>query len=109
MTAPPDVPEIIERYFRVAVDPDREQYFAIFADDATVEDEGEEHHGIAAIRAWKSTVPKVVYTIADVQAIDGATVVTAEVSGDFPGRPVALTFSFEDYDDEHVRRLRIRA
>ena len=31
-----------------------------------------------------------------------------EISGDFPGSPVTLTFSFEDYDDEQVRILRIR-
>ncbi|HEY3721955.1 MAG TPA: nuclear transport factor 2 family protein [Acidimicrobiia bacterium] len=109
MPAPTDVPEIIERYFQVAVDRDRERYFAIFADDATVEDEGHEHHGIEAIRAWRSSVPDVVYTITDLEEIGGATVVTAEISGDFPGSPVTLTFSFEEYDDVHVRSLRIRA
>jgi hypothetical protein len=108
MAAPVDVPEIIERYFRVAVDPDRERYFAIFADDAIVEDEGQEHHGIEAIRAWRASVPNVVYTLTDLRPIDGTTVATAEISGDFPGSPVTLRFWFEDYDDEQVRILRIR-
>ncbi len=108
MAAPTDVPQIIERYFRQAVNPDREQYFALFADDATVEDEGEEHHGIDAIRAWRVSIPKVSYTITGLEQIEGATVIVAEVSGDFPGSPVSLTFRFEDYDAGHIRTLRIR-
>jgi hypothetical protein len=108
MAAPTDVPDIVERYFREAINPDRERYFALFADDATVEDEGQEHHGIDAIRAWRVSIPKVTYTITDLEQIEDATVIIAEVSGDFPGSPVSLTFRFEDYDDEHVRTLRIR-
>ena len=74
MAAPTDVPEIIERYFREAISPDQEQYFALFADDAIVEDEGEEYHGIDAIRAWRVSIPKVTYTIIDREQVDGATV-----------------------------------
>ncbi len=40
MAAPTNVPAIIARYFAMAINPDREQYFALFADDATVEGEG---------------------------------------------------------------------
>jgi hypothetical protein len=108
MAAPTDVPDIIERYFEMAINPDREQYFALFTDDATVEDEGKEHHGIDEIRAWRVSIPKVVYRITDVEQSNDETVVTAEVSGDFPGSPVSLAFRFEDYDDEHIRTLRIR-
>ena len=109
MAAPTDVPDIVERYFREGRSTRTgSRYFALFADDATVEDEGQEHHGIDAIRAWRVSIPKVTYTITDLEQIEDATVIIAEVSGDFPGSPVSLTFRFEDYDDEHVRTLRIR-
>ncbi|MEW2385182.1 nuclear transport factor 2 family protein [Micromonospora sp. NPDC047707] len=101
-------PEIIRRYFALASQPDTEAYFALFADDAVVEDEGRTHIGVNAIRAWRAEVPLVTYEITDVEQTPAGAVVTATVSGDFPGSPVpGLRFRFEDYDDRHIRRLRI--
>ncbi|MBX7268250.1 nuclear transport factor 2 family protein [Micromonospora sp. Llam7] len=101
-------PEIIRRYFELASQPDAEPYFALFADDAVVEDEDRTHVGLDAIRAWRADVPLVTYEITDVEQTGVGTVVTATISGDFPGSPVAgLRFRFEDYDDRHIRRLRI--
>ncbi|MEH0819117.1 MULTISPECIES: nuclear transport factor 2 family protein [unclassified Micromonospora] len=103
-----DTPEIISRYFALAGQPDRDAYFALFADDALVEDEGRQHRGIEAIRAWRAETPLVSYEITDVEQTSEGTVVTATISGDFPGSPVAgLRFRFEEYDDRHIRRLRI--
>jgi len=59
--------ELIDRYFDLAPRPDAGAYFAQFTDDAVVEDEGQAHRGIAAIRAWRSKVPRVAYTIHDVK------------------------------------------
>ena len=60
--------ELIDRYFDLAPQPDADAYFAQFAADAVVEDEGQAHRGIAAIRAWRSKVPRVAYTVQDVKA-----------------------------------------
>ena len=57
-----DARELIDRYFDLAPRPDADAYFAQFADDAVVEDEGQAHRGIAAIRAWRTKVPRVAYT-----------------------------------------------
>ena len=104
-TAPP----LVRRYFELAPAEDTEAYFALFADDALVEDEGKEYEGIDAIRAWRAEVPRVGYTITDVAPAGEGVVVTCTVTGDFPGSPFAgLTFRFEDLDDENVRVLRIR-
>ncbi|SCG64139.1 SnoaL-like domain-containing protein [Micromonospora echinaurantiaca] len=101
-------PEIIRRYFELAGQPDREAYFALFADDAVVQDEGREHRGIEAIRAWRRETPLVSYDITDVADTAEGTVVTATITGDFPGSPFAgLRFRFEEYDEAHIRRLRI--
>ncbi|MDO3700105.1 nuclear transport factor 2 family protein [Micromonospora sp. C28SCA-DRY-2] len=101
-------PEIIRRYFELAGQPDTEAYLALFADDAVVQDEGREHRGVAAIRAWRRETPLVSYEITDVAATAEGTVVTATITGDFPGSPFAgLRFRFEEYDDDRIRRLRI--
>ncbi|MGW1542132.1 nuclear transport factor 2 family protein [Streptomyces sp. NPDC002309] len=102
-------PRIIRRYFELAAAPDTEAYFALFADDAVVEDEGKEYAGIDAVRAWRTEVPLVRYTITDLEPDGAGMVVTCTVAGDFPGSPVAgLRFHFEEFDEEHVRTLRIR-
>lgn len=101
-------PKIIRRYFALASQPDDEAYFALFADDAVVEDEGRTHVGVDAIRAWRAEVPLVTYEITEVEQSPAGTVVTATISGDFPGSPVTgLRFRFEEYDDEQISRLRI--
>lgn len=101
-------PDIIRRYFALAGQPDRDAYLALFADDAVVEDEGRAHRGKAAIRAWRQETPLVSYDITAVEQTSQGTVVTATITGDFPGSPFAgLRFRFEEYDDERIRRLRI--
>ncbi|MFI6265440.1 nuclear transport factor 2 family protein [Micromonospora sp. NPDC051006] len=101
-------PDLIRRYFELAGQPDKDAYFALFADDAVVEDEGKTYRGIEEIRVWRREVPLVSYEITDVRDTPEGTVVTATITGDFPGSPFAgLRFRFEEYDDNHVRRLGI--
>ncbi|WP_406108175.1 nuclear transport factor 2 family protein [Micromonospora globbae] len=101
-------PDIVRRYFELAGQPDGDAYLALFAEDAVVEDEGRTHRGIEAIRRWRREVPLVTYEITDVEEAPEGMVVTATISGDFPGSPVAgLRFRFEEYDGERIRRLRI--
>ncbi|MFC0509041.1 nuclear transport factor 2 family protein [Micromonospora costi] len=101
-------PEIIRRYFALAGQPDKDAYFALFADDAVVEDEGRTYRGLEEIRAWRREAPLVSYEITDVEDTPEGTVVTATITGDFPGSPFAgLRFRFEEYDDDRIHRLRI--
>lgn len=100
---------IIRRYFAFASSRDTDGYFALFTDDALVEDEGKEYRGIASIRAWRTEVPLVEYTITGIEPVGDETVVTCTVTGDFPGSPFAgLKFHFEQFDADQVRVLRIR-
>jgi hypothetical protein len=109
MSALLSAPEIVRRYFDLAAQPYTEAYFAQFAHDAIVEDEGNERRGIAGIRAWRASVPLVRYDVTNVAKEGDTLVVTATISGDFPGSPVTgLHFRFEDYDDRRIRVLRIR-
>jgi hypothetical protein len=99
---------LIRRYFELAAHPDTPAYFAQFADDATVEDEGKEHHGIDAIRAWRAEVPLVSYTVRSYEPGDGSCDATVDIAGAFPGSPVTLTFSFEFDPDNRITSLTIR-
>ncbi|MET8350768.1 nuclear transport factor 2 family protein [Micromonospora sp. NPDC005206] len=108
MTANQATPDIIRRYFELAGQPDSEDYFALFAQDAVVEDESTEYRGIEAIREWRREVPLVSYEITDVYIIPAGTIVTTTITGDFPGSPFAgLRYRFSDYDDSAIRVLRI--
>lgn len=109
MTTADTLPQIIQRYFELGSARDDEAYLALFAADALVEDEGGEYAGIDAIRAWRSKAPLVEHTITDVEPAGEGLVVTCTIAGDFPGSPVAgLRFHFEEFDENHVKVLRIR-
>jgi hypothetical protein len=109
MTTADTTPRIIQRYFELASGRDDKAYLALFAADALVEDEGGEHSGIDAIRAWRDKVPLVEHTITDVERTGEGVVVTCTIAGDFPGSPLAgLKFHFEEFDEHHVKVLRIR-
>src|ERR1700733_8810800 len=77
---------------------DIERVCALFADDAIVKDEGEEHRGRDAIRAWmRTTTAK--YGPIKVEPTAAAesgrvTLVTCTVSGDFKGSPATLRYTF---------------
>ena len=105
MTNPTD---LIDRYFRLAPEVDTDAYFAQFADDVAVEDEGHDYHGIDAVRAWRGEVPPVSYAVGDVASRDGVHVVRAEIAGDFPGSPVTLAFGFTFTDEGLIKTLTIR-
>jgi hypothetical protein len=97
------------RYFELATQTDTDAYFAQFTDDATVEDEGVERHGQAEIRAWRTEVPHVSYDVQSVERQDHSATAKVQISGDFPGSPVTLTFHFAYADDDRIRELRIRS
>jgi len=82
---------------------------APFAEAAHVRDEGEDHRGRPAIRAWmEQTTRKYKVTSTPEEASqDGETlIVRALVAGDFPGSPAHLTYRFV-LDGDRIARLEI--
>ena len=91
------IPEIIETYFRASNADDIEGLVSCFSTDAVVIDENETHLGTAAIKAWSINVRKKYEFKTEVLRVvekPGAVVVTAKLSGTFPGSPVELDFKF---------------
>ena len=83
-------PEIIETYFRASNADDIEGLVSCFSTDAVVIDENETHLGTAAIKDWSVNVRKKYEFKTEILRTTqkpGAVVVTAKLSGTFPGSP----------------------
>lgn len=102
-----NIQRFAEEYFAAATDTDRERYFALFGDDVVVHDDGRSHRGLAAVRQWRTAVPPVRYDLREVTGTAAACQAVAEVSGDFPGSPVTLRFTFERDTQGKITRLDI--
>ena len=92
-----DLPGPISAYFKANNEHDIDAMLAPFDENATVKDEGQEHHGRSAIRAWMEDVTRkyrVTVEINDVTNANGKTVVSGLVSGNFPGSPLLLSHTF---------------
>ena len=92
-----EMPQIIETYFRASNADDINALVSCFSGDAVVTDENETHRGAAAIKAWSVNVRKKYQFKAEVLRVahkPEAVVVTANLSGTFPGSPVDLDFEF---------------
>jgi SnoaL-like domain len=96
-------------YFELATRSDTDAYFAQFTDDAIVEDEGKERHGINEIRAWRTEVPPVHYDVKRVERDGRSARAWVDISGEFPGSPVTLCFDFDFAPDDRIAVLRIKA
>ncbi len=91
-----NLPEPIAAYFD-ADKHDGEAVACCFTKQAVVEDEGQTHSGLEAIKAWKSAASvKYLYTSEPfaLEQKDGRYIVTSRLTGNFPGSPVDLRFAF---------------
>jgi hypothetical protein len=94
---PIHLPLPIDLYVRIENSGDIEALSECFASNATVRDQGRTYEGLAAIREWKAeTKKKYNHTVAPLAVADrdGKTVLKAKLTGNFPGSPVSLEFSF---------------
>lgn len=106
-----ELPPPVAAWFAADAAGDVDALARSFAEDGVVADEGELHRGDEAIRAWwraakakyrHRTEPLVAETV------DGRTLVSGRVTGDFPGSPATLRFAF-DLSEGGIRRLEIGA
>ena len=91
------LPDVVRRYFEL--DPrDVDGFVALFSGEAIVVDEGKTYQGAGEIRAWR-TGPAIKYTytteVLDQESRSGDRyLVTARLTGDFPGETVDLRCDF---------------
>jgi len=92
-----DLPRPAADYFTADI-VDSDSVAACFTENAVVKDEGHTYQGRAAIKKWKADAStKYQYTCEPLacEQVDGRTVVTCRLTGNFPGSPVDLRFFFE--------------
>lgn len=92
------IPDVIARYYQLIGGTDVDAFVACFTDDAIVADEDRTYEGPAAIRAWRERTASEYEYDAVPESVEeeagGNIVVTALVSGTFPGSPVRLRHRF---------------
>ena len=92
------LPKTIAEYFAAANSDDADRVATCFAEDAVVHDEGRDIRGRGAIRIWAEEVRRQYRFHAEatrVEEVTDRTVVTAHLTGDFPGNPVDLRYRFK--------------
>jgi len=91
------LPLPIQTYFEADRGSDSAALAAAFDENAVVKDEGETHSGHGAIEAWWRAAKAKYRHMAEpveLREEEGVAKVRARVSGEFPGSPAMLTFSF---------------
>ena len=99
----------LDSYFTAKNKHDADAMAACFAEDAIVMDEAHKHNGRPAIHEWiEDTTRKYRVTAdpIDARQLDGNTVVTCLLSGDFPGSPAKLRYAFT-LSEGKIARLEI--
>ena len=105
------LPDPIERYVQIANSGTPEAAPECFAPDAIVRDEGQTYEGVAAIRNWMAaTKKKYGHTVAPLEFTErgGQSVLEATLTGNFPGSPITVNFSFVLAGGK-IRSLEIRS
>jgi ketosteroid isomerase-like protein len=101
------IPKVISRYFASDAERDIDAIVALFADDATVVDEGEAREGIDAIRAWQvGPASKYMYTtkVSSTESVGADRyLVTGRLTGNFPGGTADLKWDFTVAGDRITR------
>ncbi|WP_127144970.1 nuclear transport factor 2 family protein [Pelagibacterium montanilacus] len=103
------LPTSIENYFAGKNTKDYALAVSGFAPSAVVKDEGEDHVGPDAIRAWMEDTAARYDNRAEIKSTSGHgdhVEVSAEVTGSFPGSPIVLRFTFT-LEDDQITRLSI--
>jgi hypothetical protein len=101
-----DLPTPVSNYFKAVNAQDVTAVLSAFADEASVRDEGQDMIGRAAIREWiEDTTRKYRVTLTPIglSQADERTIVTARVSGTFPGSPIELRYHFTITGDKIAR------
>jgi hypothetical protein len=97
------LPKPVTKYLAAVEAKDTDMLALCFADDALVHDEGRAYRGLDAIRSWKQeTQTKYKYRVEPLDAsVSGKTVkLRARLTGDFPGSPVDLDYTFRLANDK---------
>jgi hypothetical protein len=96
------LPQVIETFFHAHNTGQTDGFGELFTTDATVKDEAHEYRG-AAIKAWIDGAIakyKPIADVSDLTQVGEQTIATARVSGNFPGSPAQIRYTFTVKEDK---------
>ena len=96
-TIPLKVPKPVASYLAAEKAKDADMLFLCFADDARVHDESRDYRGTDAIKSWKKAIEakyRYVMEPLDASVSENIVKLRARLTGDFPGSPVELNYTF---------------
>ncbi|PST83281.1 hypothetical protein C7T94_11875 [Pedobacter yulinensis] len=94
--------KVVERFIETQNNHDSNAYVACFTDSAVVHDEGKTHKGKTEIRQWIEDANEKYQSFMEplkYEATGPKGILTAKVSGTFPGSPAVLQFHLVLEDD----------
>ena len=101
-----NLPKVISDLVKAQNDFDSVAYAACFSETAVVVDEGKTHNGRKEIEHWVDDANKQYKAVMNpVGFEEKENLLKAEVSGNFPGSPVVLTYHLQIADDliQHLK------
>lgn len=102
-----NLPKVVEELIKTQNEFDSNAYAQCFTESAVVFDEGKTHTGRKEIEQWIDKANKDYRaTMKPVDYSETEQTLKAEVSGNFPGSPLVLTYQF-DIRDEKIQSLKI--
>lgn len=106
-----ELPPLLNRFVTHMNQQETAAFCACFAVDAVVEDESKTYHGLEAIRGWISNSfshysPTV--ELKETTKTANGTILTALVSGTFPGSPIMLNYHLT-HDEKAISALSCEA
>ena len=93
-----NLPQVIANLVKAQNNQDSVAYANNFSETAIVFDEGKTHKGKIEIQEWIADANKKYQTVMkpiEFTPADTTSVLTAEISGSFPGSPAVLNYHFE--------------
>ena len=97
-----ELPKVAERFIETQNNYDSKAYTECFTESAIVHDEGKTHTGKEEIRQWIEHANEAYQSSMEAlnyEQSGSAGVLTAKVSGTFPGSPIVLRFHLGLKDD----------
>lgn len=102
-----NLPDIISKLVKAQSEFDSQAYADCFTENAVVFDEGKTHNGKKEIENWIDKANNEFKTVMKpLEYNENENILSAEISGTFPGSPVFLKYHFE-LTDGYIQSLRI--
>ncbi|WP_080779748.1 hypothetical protein [Chryseobacterium phocaeense] len=102
-----NLPDIISKLVKAQSEFDSQAYADCFTENAVVFDEGKTHNGKKEIENWIDKANNEFKTVMKLlEYNENENILSAEISGTFPGSPVFLKYHFE-LTDGYIQSLKI--